>query len=259
MKSITVVKIGGNVVDDPVALAAFLDDFARLRGPKILVHGGGREATRLSSALDIPTTMIEGRRVTTADTLDVVTMVYAGLINKRIVSALQARGCNALGLSGADADIITASRRPAAPVDYGYVGDIAPEGVSSSTLAALLQAGLTPVICAIMHDGAGQLLNCNADTVAQSVAVGASRIAPTTLVYCFEMPGVLADVADSSSVIPVITPGNFAELRASGAVSGGMLPKITNALTAVSQGVSSVSIRQASALLDSAAGTTIRS
>lgn len=247
------------MVDDPAALNAFLDDFGRLPGRKILVHGGGREATRLSKALDIPTTMIEGRRVTSRETLDVVTMVYAGLINKRIVCALQARGCNALGLSGADADIITATRRPAAPVDYGFVGDISPEGVDSSVLSVLLQNGFTPVICAIMHDGDGMLLNCNADTVAQSVAVGASRIAETTLVYCFEMPGVLADVSDPTSVIPIITPDNFADLRASGAVSGGMIPKISNALTAVSQGVAAVSIRNASDLLVPTAGTTIRS
>ena len=157
---VKVYKIGGNVVDNPEALAAFLDEFARIPGPKVLIHGGGKEATRLCKQLDIPTTMIDGRRVTDADTLKVVTMVYAGLINKRITAALQARDCDAIGFSGADAGCIRATKRPAEPVDYGFVGDITTEGVDAVKILTFIEAGLTPVFCAITHDGAGNLLNC---------------------------------------------------------------------------------------------------
>lgn len=257
-RSIKIVKIGGNVVNNPDALDAFLGEFVKIRGHKILVHGGGREATRLSAALGIETTMIDGRRVTDRETLDVVTMVYAGLVNKRIVSRLQSLGCDAIGLSGADADVIRASRRPANPVDFGYVGDIADQGVSESVIAMMLHNNLTPVFCAITHDGNGQLLNCNADSVASAVACAASRIQPARLVYCFEKPGVLADADDDSSVIPLITPENYASLRESGAVSGGMIPKIDNAFSAINRGVKSVTIKSASELLDSTAGTTIQ-
>ena len=215
-EQIKVIKIGGNIVDNPEALARFVSDFAAMPGRKILVHGGGKEATRLSSRLEIPTTMIEGRRVTSRETLDVVTMVYAGLVNKRIVSMLQAAGCNAIGLSGADGNAIRATRRPAAPIDYGYVGDIAPEGVNTHLLGSLLDAGFVPVFCAITHDGAGTLLNCNADTIASSVAIGASRLAPTDLIYCFEQPGVMEDIERSDSLIPLITPDTYASLRQSG-------------------------------------------
>ncbi len=245
---IRVVKIGGNVVDDPQALRAFIADFAALSGPKILVHGGGKEATRLSAALGIETTMIEGRRVTSAATLDVVTMVYAGLVNKRIVSLLQAAGCNAIGLSGADADVIRATLRPAAPVDYGFVGDISPEGVDSAVIGSLLHSGYVPVFCAITHDGNGTLLNCNADSIASAVAIGASRIDVTELVYCFEQPGVMADIDNPDSLIAEITPDIYAALKADGIVSRGMIPKIDNAFHAIHSGVSTVTIKQASAL-----------
>lgn len=257
MDSIKVVKIGGNVVDNPEALARFISDFVKLPGRKILVHGGGKEATRMSARLDIPTTMIEGRRVTTRETLDIVTMVYAGLVNKRIVAMLQAAGCNALGLTGADANAITATRRPAEPVDYGFVGDIAPEGVSSELISSLLDAGITPVYCAITHDGHGTLLNCNADTIASSVAVGASRVAPTELVFCFEQPGVMEDINRPDSLIPLITPDIYADLRAKGVVSKGMIPKIDNAFKAISSGVTSVTIKHSDAL-NTGIGTVIR-
>lgn len=257
MDSIKVVKIGGNVVDNPEALARFISDFVKLPGRKILVHGGGKEATRMSARLDIPTTMIEGRRVTTRETLDIVTMVYAGLVNKRIVAMLQAAGCNALGLTGADANAITATRRPAEPVDYGFVGDIAPEGVSSELISSLLDAGITPVYCAITHDGHGTLLNCNADTIASSVAVGASRVAPTDLVFCFEQPGVMEDINRPDSLIPLITPDIYADLRAKGVVSKGMIPKIDNAFKAISSGVTSVTIKHSDAL-NTGIGTVIR-
>ena len=247
-EDIKVVKIGGNIVDNPEALESFVKDFASLPGRKILIHGGGKEATRLSSRLEIPTTMIEGRRVTSRETPDVVTMVYAGLVNKRIVSMLQAAGCNALGLSGADGDAIRATRRPATPVDYGFVGDIAPSGVNTQLMAALLDAGITPVYCAITHDGNGTLLNCNADTIASSVAIGASTIAPTDLIYCFEQPGVMLDIDRPDSLIPSITADSYARLRAEGVVNKGMIPKLDNSFRAIEAGVRSVIIKHAANL-----------
>lgn len=257
MNRITVVKIGGNVVDNPEALSRFVKAFAALDGPKILVHGGGKEATRLSQRLEIPTTMIEGRRVTSRETLDVVTMVYAGLVNKRIVAMLQAEGCDAIGLSGADANAITATRRPAEPVDYGYVGDISPDGVNDRLIASLLDAGLTPVYCAITHDGKGTLLNCNADTIASSVAIGASRILPTDLIYCFEQPGVMEDIERPDSLIPLITPESYADLRARGIVNKGMIPKLDNSFHAIDSGVESVIIKHADNL-GNTLGTVLR-
>lgn len=254
---INVVKIGGNVVDSPAALAAFLRDFASLKGPKILVHGGGKEATRLSTTLGIETQMIDGRRVTDRQTLDVVTMVYAGLINKRIVAMLQAEGCNAVGLSGADGNVIPARRRPANPVDYGFVGDIDPSAVNDRFIASLLAAGVTPVFCAICHDGGGSLLNCNADSVAAAVAQGASRIDATRLTYCFEKAGVLRDVDDPASVIELVTAESFVTLREQGIVAKGMIPKIENALACAAAGVAEVRICQAEALTVGG-GTTIR-
>ena len=253
---IKVIKIGGNVIDDPVALKSFVKDFAALPGMKVLVHGGGKEATRLSTKLGIETQMINGRRVTDRATLDVVTMVYAGLINKRIVAMLQAEGCDAIGLSGADGNVIKATRRPAEPVDYGYVGDIAADSVNDSFISMLLDNGLTPVFCAINHDGNGELLNCNADSVASAVAVACSRIGQTSLTFCFEKAGVLADVDDEASVIRCISSDNYEILKADGTISGGMLPKVDNAFKAISVGVSSVTIKSSAALIDDA-GTTI--
>ncbi len=248
MNDIKVVKIGGNVVDNPDALSRFIADFVALPGPKILVHGGGKEATRLSARLEIPTTMIEGRRVTTRETLDVVTMVYAGLVNKRIVSMLQAAGCNAIGLTGADANAIKATRRNPEPIDYGFVGDIKPEGVNSKLIASLLESGITPVYCAITHDGNGTLLNCNADTIAASVAVGAARVAKTNLIFCFEQPGVMEDIERPDSLIPLINSDIYTDLRARGVVNKGMIPKIDNAFAAIEAGVASVTIKHSDAL-----------
>lgn len=250
---IKVVKIGGNVVDNPQALSRFLDDFKQLAGPKILVHGGGKEATRLSSALGIETKMINGRRVTDTETLSVVTMVYAGLINKRIVSILQSKGVDSIGLCGADANIITATRRNPEPIDFGFVGDIDPLDINESVFSALFKEGLTPVICAIMHDGNGQLLNCNADTVASAVAIAVSRISSVDLIYCFEKPGVLADPDDDSSLIAKIDSESFESLRNAGTVSRGMIPKIDNALSALRSGVSEVYIKSSDNLLKSTA------
>ncbi len=241
-EEIKVIKIGGNVVDNPDALARFISDFAGIPGYKVLVHGGGKEATRMSAAMGIETTMIDGRRVTDRATLDVVTMVYAGLINKRIVSALQAAGCNAIGLTGADGCVVKATRRKPAPIDYGYVGDIVPEGVDAALILDLCRRGLVPVFCAIMHDGNGTLLNCNADSVASAVAKGLSRVAEVDLMFCLEKNGVLRDVDDPDSVISEITAASYPALRESGVVSKGMIPKIENALEAVGYGVRSVRI-----------------
>lgn len=256
MKAVTIVKIGGNVIDSPEALSAFLADFARLEGPKVIVHGGGKEATRLSAALGVETTMIDGRRVTDRDTLDIVTMVYAGLINKRIVAMLQSLGCNAIGLCGADGNVIPARRRKPEPVDYGYVGDIDPTRINAALISRLIEDGICPVFCAITHDKKGSLLNSNADSVASAVAVAVSSFAPSRLVFCFEKAGVLADVDDPDSVIPLITPANYATLRESGAISKGMIPKIDNAMLATRSGVESVTIKSSGALLADG-GTTI--
>lgn len=246
---IKVIKIGGNVIDNPVALKSFIKDFAKLDGKKVLVHGGGKEATRLCSRLGIETQMINGRRVTDRETLDIVTMVYAGLINKRIVSLLQSEGCDAIGLSGADGNVIKANRRPANPVDYGFVGDISTDQINDAFISLLLNHGLTPVFCAINHDGSGELLNCNADSVASAVAIACSRIARTDLTFCFEKAGVLSDIDDENSVIRSITSSNYEKLRSAGTISGGMLPKIENAFKAISEGVNSVIIKSSSDLL----------
>lgn len=254
--TVNVVKIGGNVIDNPEALASFLDDFVRLAGPKVLVHGGGKEATRIAAALGIETKMIDGRRITDAATLDVVTMVYAGLINKRIVAALAARGADAVGLTGADADAIRAVRRAPQPVDFGFVGDIDASDINDRFIMSLLENDIIPVFCAITHDGNGQLLNSNADSVASAVAMGLAREAHVNLTFCFEKAGVLTDVDNPDSVIRFITPEDFPELCASGTVSAGMLPKIENALKAIACGVESVTIKYSGALLQ-ASGTVI--
>lgn len=241
---VTVYKIGGNVIDDAEALKAFLAEFAAAPSPKVLVHGGGKEASRMSRAMGVEPQMVNGRRITDADTIRIVTMVYAGLVNKRVVAGLQALGCNAIGLSGADGNAIKATRRPAKPVDYGFVGDISPEGVNAPFIGGLVEGGLVPVFCAINHDGNGTLLNCNADSVASAIAKGLAAAGyDVNLVFCFEQPGVLADIDDKSSVISVITPDSYPALRESGTVSGGMIPKVENALDAVASEVRSVAIR----------------
>ena len=216
-----VIKIGGNVIDDPQALARFEADFARMPGEKVLVHGGGKLATALSKTLGIETRMVAGRRVTDRQTLDVVTMVYAGLINKNVVAALQAQGCNAIGMSGADAGAILSHRRTTGEVDYGFVGDV--DRVDAEGILALSRAGFTPVFCAITHDGQGSLLNTNADTVASEIAKALAARVETELVFCFEKPGVLSDPEDDTSVIARIDAAAFERLRAEGTVSGGML------------------------------------
>lgn len=228
-----VIKIGGNVVDSREGLADFLRDYAAIPGPKVLVHGGGKIATRTAAELGVETCMINGRRVTSPAMLDVAVMVYAGLVNKRIVAQLQSLGVNAIGLCGADAGCITSVRRPAVPVDYGEVGDVT--AVNAGALMSLITAGMTPVICAITADTAGNLLNTNADTVATETAKALSALAPVELIFCFEKNGVLADVDDPDSVIGKITAADADTLIGNGIIRGGMLPKVENALRALNE------------------------
>lgn len=245
MNQLTVVKIGGNVIDDPAKLSDFLQQFAALKGAKILVHGGGKLATQLSASLGIEAKMVDGRRITDAKTLRLVTMVYAGWINKNIVTQLQSQSCNAIGLSGADAGLITAKKRPVKEIDYGFVGDLDASSVSAEGLKNLLDQGLMPVFSAITHDGEGQLLNTNADTIASALATAMAAHYATTLVYCFEKKGVLKDVNDNDSVIESINPKSYAEWKSQGAIHSGMLPKLDNAFSAIEQGVQRVIIGDA--------------
>ncbi len=247
MKPITIIKVGGAIVEDEESLNQLLDRFAQVDGPKILVHGGGRRATKVAAALGIESKMVDGRRITDADMLEVVTMVYGGLVNKGIVARLQARGINALGLTGADADAIRSHRRPLKNgVDYGFVGDV--DYVRGDLLHSLLAQGTVPVIAPLTHDGQGHMLNTNADTMASETAKALAQYGDVTLVYCFEKPGVLSDPDDDGSVIPVITQNDFDRLTADGTISGGMKPKVENALAAVAAGVRRVIITQASAI-----------
>lgn len=251
---LTVVKIGGAVIDDTAAMEAFLGDFARLDGHKVLVHGGGRAASALCRRLGIEVRMVNGRRITDEASLEVAVMTYAGALNKRIAASLQARGCNAIGLCGADGDAVRAVRRPVKDIDYGLVGDVT--AVNADLFAGLAELGLVPVVCAITHDGAGNLLNTNADTVAQAVAEGLAERYDVELVYCFELPGVLADVDDPASLIAEINPAEYERLKAGGIVSGGMLPKLDNAFRALDHRVSRVVIKSAENILNGA-GTAI--
>ncbi len=247
MKPITIIKVGGAIVEDDARLDDLLDRFASVDGPKILVHGGGRRATKVAAALGIESKMVDGRRITDADMLEVVTMVYGGLVNKGLVARLQARSVNALGLTGADADVIHSHRRPLKNgIDYGFVGDV--DHVRGDLLQSLLQKDIVPVIAPLTHDGQGHMLNTNADTMASETAKALAPFADVTLVYCFEKPGVLSDPDNDASVIPVITHADFERLTADGTISGGMKPKVENALAAVSAGVRRVIITQASAI-----------
>ncbi len=248
MKQLTIIKIGGNVIDNSANLHQFLLDFTALPGDKILVHGGGKIATELGDSLGIEAKMVDGRRITDIETLRIVTMVYAGLINKNMVAQLQAKGSNAIGLTGADGNIIKAKKRPVKEIDYGFVGDLDEHSVAASTLDNLLKAGLVPVLCAITHDGDSQLLNTNADTIASAVAIAMSLLYETKLVYCFEKKGVLKDVMDDDSVVRVIRSDEFDGLKADGIVAGGMIPKLQNAFEAIKKGVATVYIGKADEL-----------
>ncbi len=243
-QQITIVKVGGKIVETPETLNQLLHDFSALPGKKVLVHGGGRTATDMASCLGIETHMVEGRRITDADMLRVVTMVYAGLVNKNVVARLQGCGVNALGLTGADMDVIRSHRRPLKNgIDYGFVGDV--DHVDGERLSMLVEAGITPVMAPLTHNGQGDMLNTNADTIAAETAKALAAHYDVTLVYCFEHAGVLTNPDDEESVIPLITREKFEHLKADGTVSGGMLPKIENSLAAVEAGVKRVVITKA--------------
>lgn len=243
-----IIKIGGNVIDNPTQLASFLKNFSNLKGAKILIHGGGKIATQTAAKLGVETQMVNGRRITDTGMLDVVTMVYGGLVNKNIVAGLQANGINAIGMTGADANSITAVKRPVREVDFGYVGDLFPQSVNSLMIDKLLQSALVPVFSAITHDGSGQLFNTNADTIASALAVGLSYLYETKLVYCFEKNGVMRDMEDENSVIKEINPSYFNLLKEEGIIADGMLPKLQNAFDAILNGVKEVYIGHADKL-----------
>lgn len=257
---LTIVKVGGAVVEEQASLAELLDGFASLDGGKALVHGGGRSATKLSEKLGIEARMVEGRRVTDAETLRVVTMVYAGLVNKNIVAQLQARGVNAIGFTGADLGVILSAKRPPKKmsdgqvVDFGFVGDV--KEVHTDVLASLIAQGAVPVMSPITHDGHGNLLNTNADTIASEFARAMAKVSPVRLVYCFEKPGVLLDANDDSTVIPRLDYKTFKDYQASGVVAAGMIPKLDNGFEALRQGVASVVITNVQGL-KSGLGTTL--
>lgn len=248
-QKISIIKIGGNVIDNESALQSFLRDFASLPNPKILIHGGGKLASRLSEKLGIETKMIDGRRVTDDQTIDIVTMVYAGLVNKRIVASLRALSCPALGLCGADANVVPSHLRPKEPIDFGWVGDISHEEINTDFIASLLQQGITPIFCAITCDQEGHLLNTNADSVATGVALACSKLGRTSLIFCMEKNGVLQDINDPESVIPHIDQDTFTNLLTRKLVHSGMIPKIENALKAIDGGVGEVIIKNADNLL----------
>ncbi|SFR52778.1 acetylglutamate kinase [Maribacter stanieri] len=245
-EKLSVVKIGGNVIEDEKALDNFLSAFSRLEGLKILVHGGGKLATQLATKLGIESKMIDGRRITDAETVDIITMVYGGLANKKIVAQLQSKNINAIGLSGADGNSIQAHKRPVKQIDYGFVGDI--DGVSSELLKNLLSINLTPIFCALSHDGAGQLLNTNADTIASEIAIGMASVFETTLYYCFEKKGVLLDITDENSVVKNIDTSKYKELLSKGVIADGMLPKLHNCFHALDNNVEKVCLGDVSML-----------
>lgn len=256
MEKVTIIKVGGAVVEDNEQLAQLLTDFAAIPGKKVLVHGGGRRATKVAAALGIESKMVNGRRITDAQMLEVVTMVYGGLVNKNLVAKLQAKGVNALGLTGADMDVIHSHKRPVKDgVDFGYVGDV--ERANGKMLQTLIQEGITPVMAPLTHDGNGNILNTNADTIASETAKALASYYDVTLIYSFEKKGVLSNPDDDNSVIPVITRSDFEKYQADGTIGGGMIPKIENALAAVDAGVKEVIITLATAI-DGKQGTVIK-
>lgn len=252
MEALYIIKIGGNIVDDEARLNKFLQQFAAIPGKKILVHGGGKMATRLAGQMGVQQQMVDGRRITDAETLKIVTMVYAGYINKNMVAKLQQFGTNAIGLTGADADLIRAHKRQHARTDYGFVGDI--DAVHTGTLHQLLQQNITLVMAPITHDGYGQLLNTNADTIAQELAKAMSHLFDTFLIYSFEKKGVLQDINDEYSVIPVMDTKLYQQLKTEEKIFAGMIPKLDNAFAAIQSGVKKVMIGEAEVLHELIAG-----
>lgn len=256
MEKITIVKVGGAVVEDEAQLTQLLKDFAAIEGKKVLVHGGGRRATKVAAALGIESKMVNGRRITDADMLEVVTMVYGGLVNKNLVARLQAAGVNALGLTGADIDVIRSHKRPIKDgIDFGFVGDV--EKANGQMLHTLINAGITPVMAPLTHDGQGHILNTNADTIAGETAKALAPYYDVTLIYSFEKKGVLSNPDDDNSVISEITREDFERYKADGTVAGGMIPKLDNAFDAIDAGVKRVIITLATAI-DGQNGTVIR-
>ena len=245
-EKLTVIKVGGKIVEEEATLNQLLADFSAIEGYKVLVHGGGRSATKLAAQLGIESQMVNGRRITDAETLKVVTMVYGGLVNKNIVAGLQAKGVNAMGLTGADMNVIRSVKRPVKDVDYGFVGDV--EKVNAELLGNLIRQGVVPVMAPLTHDGQGSMLNTNADTIAGETAKALAQLFDVTLVFCFEKKGVLSDENDDDSVIPVITPELFREYVDKGIIQGGMIPKLENSFSAIDAGVSQVVITLASAI-----------
>lgn len=252
---LTIIKVGGKIVENSESLNSLLKDFAAVEGKKLLVHGGGRSATQMAARLGVETKMVDGRRITDEAMLEVVTMVYGGLVNKRIVAGLQALGIDAVGLTGADMNIVLSDKRKVSAVDYGWVGDV--KRVNAEAVATLIESGCCPVVAPLTHDGCGHMLNTNADTMAGEMAKAMAAHYDVTLMFCFEKPGVLADENDNSSLIPTITPAVLDDLKRRGVVSGGMIPKLDNAIACVSAGVESVVITQADRIADPYAGTKI--
>ncbi|PQJ78511.1 acetylglutamate kinase [Polaribacter porphyrae] len=244
MQKLSIIKIGGNIIEDETSLDAFLKLFSNLEGKKILVHGGGKRATSIASKLGIESKMVNGRRITDKETLEVITMVYGGLVNKNIVAKLQANNTNAIGLTGADINSIQSDKRPIKEIDFGFVGDV--KKVNHTNIDKLIQADFTPVFCAITHDGNGQLLNTNADTITSTIAVEMSEIYDTSIYYCFELNGVLQDLNDKESVIKNINSATYKELLKDKIIIDGMIPKIDNCFDALKNGVQKVYIGNAS-------------
>jgi acetylglutamate kinase len=242
MEQLHIIKIGGNCIDDSHELELFLSNFAAITGPKILIHGGGKMATQLATKLGTKQTMVDGRRITDAQTLDIAVMVYAGLINKSIVAQLQARNCNAIGFSGADGNLIQSVKRPNQLIDFGFVGDILDDGINIRLFETFLQNGIIPVVSPITHDGNGQLLNTNADTIASKIAIALSLQYHVILTYCFEKTGVLYALENEESYLPILTKEKFTQLKVEGIISKGMLTKLDNAFAAIEQGVTQVTI-----------------
>lgn len=239
-KPVTLIKIGGNIIDNPTELEQFLSDFSKIEGYKILVHGGGKSATKMAESIGLVPQMIDGRRITDAAMLDVVVMIYAGQINKSIVAQLQANSTNAMGFSGADGNLIQSDKRNHPTINYGFVGDV--KKVNTQLLETLLSNAIVPVFCAITHDGKGQLLNTNADTIASELAIALSEVFDVTLNYCFEKPGVLYNAEDDSSVIENINQELYSKLKAEKAIHSGMIPKLDNCFNSLSKGVQKIKI-----------------
>ena len=258
MAKLYVIKIGGNIIDDEAKLASFLKEFASIEEKKILVHGGGKLATRLAEKLGIEQQLVDGRRITDAETLKIVTMVYAGFVNKNIVAILQANNCNAIGLCGADGDAILAHKRQHPVLDYGFVGDV--DAINADLISSLLEKNIAVVFAPITHDQQGQLLNTNADTIAQEIAKGMSELYDVQLIYSFEKSGVLLDANDDTTVIPEIKPSYYQQLKSKNKIFAGMIPKLDNAFAALKSGVGKVIIGKAEnlkELINSSSGTTI--